>query len=46
MRRWDALLDRYAAELRTRGLVEATISTRVRELVRVGAWLKARKPRR
>jgi integrase/recombinase XerD len=45
MKRWDGLLEKYGAMLRTRGLEESTISTRVRELVRVGAWLKARKPR-
>lgn len=45
MRRWDSLVEKYAAELHTRGLVESTIQNRVRELTRFGVWLKARKPR-
>jgi site-specific recombinase XerD len=38
-------VEKYGAELRTRGLAESTIAQRVRELVRWGVWLKARKPR-
>ncbi len=45
MRRWDGLLEKYIAGLRTRGLGEATISKRWRELTRFGAWTKARRPR-
>jgi len=45
MRRWDGLLDRYAAQLEVRGLCRATIDSRSRELTRFGAWLKARRPR-
>jgi integrase/recombinase XerD len=45
MRRWDGLVERYSADLQARGLADATISMRVRELVRFGTWLKARRPR-
>lgn len=45
MRRWDGLVDKYAANLRARGLCEETISARWRELTRFGAWAKARRPR-
>jgi integrase/recombinase XerC len=45
MKRWDGLVERYAALLRTRGLAEETIKVRERELVRFGAWLKSRRPR-
>lgn len=45
MRRWDGLVERYSAQLRTRGLAEATVAARERECVRFGAWLKARRPK-
>ena len=45
MKRWDGLVERYAAQLETRGLAKATIDGRERELVRFGSWLKARRPR-
>lgn len=45
MRRWDGLVERYAALQQTRGLAEVTIKVRTRELERFGSWLKGRKPR-
>jgi site-specific recombinase XerD len=45
MRRWDGLVEKYSALLGTRGLAKATIDARVRELVRFGTWLKARRPK-
>lgn len=45
MRRLDGLIDRYAEQLKTRGLAEATIGSRVREGQRFGDWLRARRPR-
>jgi site-specific recombinase XerD len=45
MRRWDGLVERYVAGLGTRGLTTSTINSRTRELVRFGAWMKARRPK-
>lgn len=45
MKRWDGLTEKYVSELRTRGLAEATIIHRERELQRFGSWLKGRKPK-
>lgn len=45
MKRWDGLVERYCALQRTRGLAEATIGVRERELQRFGLWLKGRRPR-
>lgn len=45
MKRWDGLVEKYSALLRTRGLAESTIVSRERELVHFGAWLKSRRPR-
>jgi site-specific recombinase XerD len=45
MRRWDGLLDRYMAECVTRGLAEATVAGRRRELERFGVWLKRQRPK-
>ena len=45
MKRWDPLVEKYAAILETRGLAKATIVMRERELVRFGSWLKARRPK-
>lgn len=45
MKRWDGLVEKYSALLGTRGLAATTIAGRERELVRFGAWLKARRPR-
>jgi site-specific recombinase XerD len=45
MRRWDGLVDKYISECRSRGLAEATIDARERELGRFGTWLKRRRPR-
>ena len=45
MRRWDSLVDQYIAEVRTRGLSEATIKSYLWELQKVGNWLKRRKPK-
>ncbi len=44
MRRWDAVLTRYAEELVTRGLSPETIRHRVRECERFGVWLRRKKP--
>ncbi len=45
MKRFDGLLEKYVAQLRTRGLAAETIAYRERELQRFGTWLKGRKPR-
>jgi site-specific recombinase XerD len=45
MRRWDGLVERYAASQRARGLAEATVAAGERELSRFGTWLKRRRPR-
>lgn len=45
MKRWDGLVEKYVAELKTRGLADATIQHRTRELQRFGLWLKARRPK-
>lgn len=45
MRRWDGLVEKYLALQVTRGLAEATIGARRRELSRLGVWLKGRRPR-
>lgn len=45
MRRWDGLVERYAELNATRDLAEGTIAKRVRELERLGSWLKRRHPR-
>jgi site-specific recombinase XerD len=45
MRRWDALLEKYLAQLQVRGLAESTIAQRQRELGQFGQWLKTRKPK-
>lgn len=45
MRRWDGLVERYVASLTTRGLAPATVTARMRELMRFGTWLKARRPK-
>jgi site-specific recombinase XerD len=45
MRRWDGLVEKYVGDLATRGLAEATIELRTRELVRFGNWLKQRRPK-
>jgi len=45
MTRWDRLLDGYLECGRTRGLAEGTIEHVSAELVRLGTWLKRRRPR-
>ena len=45
MRRWDGLVDSYVKECEARGLAEATIEHRLRELERFGIWVKRRRPR-
>lgn len=45
MRRWDALVERYSRLCEARGLASNTIERRRRELERLGAWLKRRRPK-
>jgi site-specific recombinase XerD len=45
MRRWDGLVERYAQLNATRDLADGTIEKRVRELERLGSWLKRRHPK-
>jgi site-specific recombinase XerD len=45
MRRWDGLVEQYLALQVTKGLAEATIIARRRELARFGGWLKGRRPK-
>lgn len=45
MRRWDGLVEKYVALQETRGLSAETVRYRQRELHRLGAWLKTRRPR-
>lgn len=45
MRQWDGCVEGYIQQCHTRGIGQATIETRQREYQRLGAWLKARKPR-
>jgi integrase/recombinase XerC len=45
MQRWDRLTEQYLAECEARGLSEATLWQRRRELGRWGLWMKHRRPR-
>ncbi len=45
MRRWDGMVEKYAAQEQARGIAAATIRQREQELRRFGVWLKERKPR-
>jgi len=45
MRRWDSLIDRYTEEQKQRGLTEEYVLGTRRELERLGAWLKRRRPK-
>ena len=45
MRNWDQLVDNFMRRCEARGLTEAVISGRRRELDRWGTWLKRRKPK-
>jgi site-specific recombinase XerD len=45
MRRWDGVVDKYSAELVTRGLAPATVENRTTELLRFGRWVRRRRPR-
>jgi site-specific recombinase XerD len=45
VKRWDGLVEGFLSECGARGLAEATIEHRRRELERWGGWLKRRRPR-
>ncbi len=45
MRRWDTLLDAYIEEYETRGIHPQTIDNAHRELMRMGNWMKRRRPK-
>lgn len=45
MRRWDGLSERYLEEYGARGVTSTTMDHARRELDRLGAWLKRRRPR-
>lgn len=45
MKRWDALKDDFLKDCQVRGLSETTIDNRMRELERLGNWLKRRRPK-
>ena len=45
MRRWDALTDAYIKEYETRGIHPQTIDNAHRELMRMGSWMKRRRPK-
>ena len=46
MRRWDGLVEKHVKDCESRGLAPSTIEKRTRELERIGAWLKRRRPKR
>lgn len=45
MRRWDALADGYVQEYEARGVHPATVENAHRELMRMGSWMKRRRPK-
>lgn len=44
MRRWDSMVNKYEQVLKAQGLVKNTILNRISETVKLGIWLKKRRP--
>ena len=44
MKRWEKLVEKFIQECRVRGLAESTLEGRVRELEKLGNWVKRRRP--
>lgn len=45
MRRWDTLAEGYIQEYEARGVNPATVENAHRELMRMGSWMKRRRPK-